>query len=304
MIRETSIMELRGLTKYYRSSPGIMDVNLEIKEGEIFGFLGPNGAGKTTTIRLIIGLIKPTKGEISVFGKSGTTNHREIIRNIGYIPGDIGLYTELSGNEYLYHLLKLRTGKSYGNYNENLVSLQSRFNIRFDKKIKTYSKGMRQIVGIIQAFMHNPRLVILDEPTSGLDPFMQEEFFDLILQEKENGKTVFLSSHILSETEKVCDRVGILKKGRLIHVEKMSRYRKMAGKNVKIETPEPPERTVEKLGGIVESRDCKIKNGRIEFYYNGDMQELIGALAQMQIRDFVCETPRIEDLFFRYYEEE
>ncbi len=303
MIRKTPIIELKDLTKYYGSSPGIIDINLEIKEGEIFGFLGPNGAGKSTTIRLIIGLIKPTKGEITIFGKNKMTHHLKIVKDIGYLPGDIGLYKELTGNEYLYHFLKLRTGKNCRQYDENLMSLQARFNIRFDKKIKTYSKGMRQIIGIIQALMHNPRLLILDEPTSGLDPFMQEEFFSLVLEEKEKGKTLFLSSHILSEVEKVCDRVGIIKKGKLIHVEEMTNYRTMVGKNIKVETLEAPERTVEKLSNIIEPRKFTIKNGRVEFYFNGDMQKLIDQLAGIKIRDFICETPRIEDVFFRYYED-
>jgi ABC-2 type transport system ATP-binding protein len=303
MIQKTPIMELQELTKYYGSSPGIIDINLEIHEGEVFGFLGPNGAGKSTTIRLIIGLIKPTRGKIAVFGKDKIAHHVKIIKDIGYLPGDIGLYKELTGNEYLYHFLKLRTGKNYRHYDENLMSLQTRFNIRFDKKIKTYSKGMRQIIGIIQALMHNPRLLILDEPTSGLDPFMQEEFYNLVLEEKKKGKTLFLSSHILSEVEKVCDRVGIIKQGKLIHVEEMSNYRTMVGKNVKVETLEPPERAVEKLSNLIEPRKFTIKNGRIEFYFNGDMQKLIDQLAGMKVRDFICETPRIEDVFFRYYED-
>lgn len=302
MIQKTPIIVLKDLTKYYGSSPGIIDINLDIHGGEIFGFLGPNGAGKSTTIRLIIGLIKPTKGNISIFGKNKTAHHLEIIKDIGYLPGDIGLYKELTGNEYLYHFLKLRTGKHFRQYDKNLMGLQTRFNIQFDKKIKTYSKGMRQIVGIIQAFMHNPQLLILDEPTSGLDPFMQEEFFSLVLEEKKKGKTLFLSSHILSEVEKVCDRVGIIKQGKLIHVEEMTNYRTMVGKNVKVETLESPEKTAEKLNNIIEPQAFTIKNGRIEFYFNGDMQKLIDQLARIKIRDFICETPRIEDVFFRYYE--
>ena len=303
MSQAKPVIQLKDLTKYYGASPGIVGINLEIKEGEIFGFLGPNGAGKSTTIRLVIGLIRPTKGEISVFGKNKLTHHLEIIKDIGYLPGDIGLYKELTGNEYLYHLLKLRTGKNYRQYTDNLMSLQSRFKISFDKKIKTYSKGMRQITGIIQAFMHNPWLIILDEPTSGLDPFMQEEFFSLVLEARGKGETVFLSSHILNEVEKVCDRVGIIKKGKLIHVEEMSSYRKMVGKNVKIEAGEVPEKIVQKLGNLIDPARLTIRNKRIEFYYNGDMQTLINCLAQAKIRDFISETPRIEDVFFRFYED-
>jgi ABC-2 type transport system ATP-binding protein len=297
------IVELKNLTKYCGSYPGIKGINLGIYEGEIFGFLGPNGAGKSTTIRCIIGLIKPTQGEIFVFGKNKKVRHLEIFKEIGYLPGDIGLYKDLNGDEYLNHLLRLRMGKNYREQKDKLVSLQKRFNIRFDRKINTYSKGMRQITGIIQAFMHNPRLLILDEPTTGLDPMMQEEFFNLILEEKKNGKTISLSSHILSEIEKVCDRVGIIKKGKLIHVEEVNSYRTMLGKNIKIELIESPEKALNIINDIIESEKAVVRNGRIEFYYKGDIQKLVKQLSQLRVRDFTCETPRIEDIFFRYYED-
>jgi ABC-2 type transport system ATP-binding protein len=291
------IVELKNLTKYCGSYPGIKGINLGIYEGEIFGFLGPNGAGKSTTIRCIIGLIKPTQGEIFVFGKNKKVRHLEIFKEIGYLPGDIGLYKDLNGDEYLNHLLRLRMGKNYREQKDKLVSLQKRFNIRFDRKINTYSKGMRQITGIIQAFMHNPRLLILDEPTTGLDPMMQEEFFNLILEEKKNGKTISLSSHILSEIEKVCDRVGIIKKGKLIHVEEVNSYRTMLGKNIKIELIESPEKALNIINDIIESEKAVVRNGRIEFYYKGDIQKLVKQLSQLRVRDFTCETPRIEDVF-------
>jgi ABC-2 type transport system ATP-binding protein len=303
MTPKTPIIELKGLTKYYGSYPGIISINLGINKGEIFGFLGPNGAGKSTTIRCIIGLIKPTRGEIFVFGKIKKARHIEIFKDIGYLPGDIGLYKDLNGNEYLNHLLRLRMGKNYRERNDKLVSLQKRFNIRFDRKINTYSKGMRQITGIIQAFMHNPQLLILDEPTTGLDPMMQEEFFNLILEEKKDGKTIFLSSHILSEIEKVCDRAGIIKNGKLIYVEEINRYRTMLGKNIKVEPMESPEKTLKIINDIIESEKAVLRNGRIEFYYQGEIQKLIKQLSQLRVKDFTCETPRIEDIFFRYYED-
>ncbi|MEJ2663731.1 MAG: ABC transporter ATP-binding protein [Spirochaetia bacterium] len=303
MIADKPVIQLQDLTKYYGSYPGIMNINLEINKGEIFGFLGPNGAGKSTTIRCIIGLIKPTRGEIFVFGKNKKKRHLEICKDIGYLPGDIGLYKDLNGNEYLNHLLRLRMGKKFGENRDRLLGLQKRFNISFDRKIKTYSKGMRQITGIIQAFMHDPRLIILDEPTTGLDPMMQEEFFSLILEEKKNGKTIFLSSHILSEIEKVCDRVGIIKKGKLIHVEEVKSYRIMLGKNIKVEPVESPEKIFEIIKEKIKTENAALKNGRIEFYYRGEIQKLIMQLSRLKIKDFTCETPRIEDVFFRYYED-
>ncbi len=303
MNNKIPVIQLMELTKYYGSYPGVLDINLEINESEIFGFLGPNGAGKSTTIRCIIGLIKPTRGEIFVFGKNSRYEHLEICKDIGYLPGDIGLYKDLSGNEYLNHLLKLRKEKNCRESRKKLLGLQEKFKIDFNRKIGTYSKGMRQIIGIIQAFIHDPKLIILDEPTSGLDPMMQEEFFNLILEEKKNGKTIFLSSHILSEIEKVCDRVAIIKKGKLIHVEEMSTYRSILGKNIKIEPAGPPEKAFDIIQKMIEIENAVLRNGRIEFHYRGEMEELIKHLARLKIKDLVCETPRIEDIFFRYYED-
>jgi ABC-2 type transport system ATP-binding protein len=303
MNNEIPAIKLLGLTKYYGSYPGVLDINLEINESEIFGFLGPNGAGKSTTIRCIIGLIKPTQGEIVILGKNSRNKHIEICKDIGYLPGDIGLYKDMTGNEYLNHLIKLRKEKNCHKSKEKLLCLKNKFKIDFDKKIGTYSKGMRQIVGIIQAFMHEPKLIILDEPTSGLDPMMQEEFFNLILEEKKNGKTIFLSSHILSEIEKVCDRVAIIKKGKLIHVEEMSSYRSIVGKNIKIEPAGSLEDAFNVIREMSEAVDVVLRNGQIEFHYRGEMEHLISILTRLKIRDFSCETPRIEDIFFKYYED-
>ncbi len=303
MNKKIPFVKLMGLTKYYGSYPGVLDINLEINESEIFGFLGPNGAGKSTTIRCIIGLIKPTRGEIVVLGKNSRNKHIEICKEIGYLPGDVGLYKDLTGNEYLNHFIKLRKEKNCRKSKEKLLFLKDKFKIDFDKKIGTYSKGMRQIVGIIQAFMHEPKLIILDEPTSGLDPMMQEEFFNLIIEEKKNDNTIFLSSHILSEIEKVCDRVAIIKKGKLIHVEEMSSYRSIVGKNIKIEPAESLEDAFEIIREMSEAVDIVLRNGQIEFHYRGEMEHLIRILARFKIKDFSCETPRIEDIFFKYYED-
>jgi ABC-2 type transport system ATP-binding protein len=301
-LKEPAI-ELRGITKHYGSYPAVKDLNLKINRGEIFGFLGPNGAGKSTTIRCIIGLIRPAKGEIFIFGKNKKDCSIEILMNIGYLPGDIGLYKDLTGNEYLNHLLKLRLGKNYRQQKDKMENLKKKFNIRFDRKIGTYSKGMRQITGIVQAFMHNPQLLILDEPTSGLDPMMQEEFFNLILEEKREGRTVFLSSHVLSEVEKICGRVGIIKNGNLIHVEEIGRYRTMLGKNIRIEPEGPPDKVLKAVNNIIKPEKAVLRNGMIESYYKGEIQKLINGLSLLKIRDFTCEIPHIEDVFFRYYED-
>ena len=193
------IITTRGLTKYYGRFTGVEDLNLSVRQGEIYGFLGPNGAGKTTTIRLLLGLLKPSSGNMRIMGRETARFQKEPANLIGYLPGEIGLYKDLTGKAYLQHFMELRTGKVDHARRLRMEGLMHRFNIAFDKKIAAYSKGMRQVIGIIQAFMHNPRLLILDEPTAGLDPIMQELFYEFLLEEKEAGKTIFFSSHILKE---------------------------------------------------------------------------------------------------------
>jgi ABC-2 type transport system ATP-binding protein len=194
-------------------------------------------------------------------------------------------------------------GKDHLKHQKRLNDLKGRFKISLKNKIKTYSKGMRQIVGIIQAFMHDPKILILDEPTSGLDPIMQEVFYDLALEERNDGKTIFFSTHILSEVETVCDRVGIIKKGRLIFLEEIEKYRRIVGRNIKIVSEGKNEELIKGLRALIEKDKITVKNDIIEFYFKGDMKKLIDCISKHNIKDFISEIPKIEDLFLDYYKD-
>ena len=209
------IIETEGLTKYYGKTRGIENLNLSVKQGEIFGFLGPNGAGKTTTIRLLLDLIHQNSGWAKIFNLDSHKNSLEIRQRIGYIPGELNLYRNMKGKDLLNYLARFYNGLDL-NF---ILQLTKRFKIDLSKKIKTYSKGMKQMFGIIQAFMNDPDLLILDEPTAGLDPFMQQEIYNLFKETTNRGKTIFMSSHNLFEVQKICNRAGIVREGRLIAVE-------------------------------------------------------------------------------------
>jgi ABC-2 type transport system ATP-binding protein len=289
------------LTKYYGSQLGVKDLTLKVKKGEIFGFLGPNGAGKTTTIRLLMGLIRPTSGNMRVLDRDTELNRKEILRETGYLPGEVGLYGDLTGTQYLTHLMKLRIGNANRDAFKRLTDLQERFDIDYSKRIASYSKGMRQVLGVIQAFMHDPCLLVLDEPTSGLDPVMQERFYELVTNEKNAGKTLFLSSHILSEVERLCDRVGFVKKGELVAVEEVGDRRSIAGKKVRICLPGHPEVALESLGQLAGVKGAEIDNDYLAFFYTGPVKRLVEWASTFELEDFVCETPTVEDFFMGLY---
>ena len=299
-----TVIELHGLTKYYGPARGVSNLELEIRRGEIFGFLGPNGAGKTTTIRLLLGLIKPSSGSINILGRELTGKRKEITRDIGYLPGDFGLYQDMSGCDFIFHLLRIRNLHHNRNAIDKMEALIQRFGFDLEGKIKTYSKGMKQIVGIIQAFCHEPRLVILDEPTSGLDPLAQEKFYDLLWREKENGTTIFLSSHILKEVEKVCDRAGIIRDGKLVFVEDLRTYRSLAGKKVSLEVEEYSSITQNRLQNELGVDAVSSNANRVEFFYKGEMGKLLEYLGTTPVKDILIEVPTLEDVFLTYYTRE
>jgi ABC-2 type transport system ATP-binding protein len=287
-----------GLGKSYGRTVGISDLDLSVRDGEVFGFLGPNGSGKTTTIRLLLGLMKPSRGRVDILGEDLRSHLPGILSQLGYLPGEFGLYRDLTGTAYLKHLLRLRAGRRCGS--GAIEDLKGRFEIDFDKPIRTYSKGMKQVIGIIQAFAHDPRLLILDEPTSGLDPLRQEQFYELVREQRSRGKTIFFSSHVLREVERVCDRVAIVREGRLLSVEDVGDYRARLGKRVRITArPGAPglSAAIAKLAG---TRDVRLTGGRIEFHFTGPVQQLLRAVAPLELEDFQCEDPDIEDLFFNY----
>src|SRR5438270_4781292 len=210
----TPAIETEKLTKFYGSSRGIIDLDLIVEAGEVFGFLGPNGAGKTTTIRLLMDLIRPTSGSAAIFGKDVREESVVIKAQLGYLPGELALWNNLTGRQILVFLGNLRGGIEAG----TIETLAERLQLDLDKKFREYSRGNKLKVGVVQAFIHKPRLLILDEPTGGLDPLNQQEFFRMAAEAREGGATIFLSSHVLSEVEHTCDRVGIIREGRMVRV--------------------------------------------------------------------------------------
>ncbi len=284
------IIRTENLTKYYGNIKGIENVSFSVKKGEIFGFLGPNGAGKTTTIRTLLGFLKPTSGNAYIFGLNIKEDGKDIKQNIGYIPGDLNLYNHITGGQFIDYFIKLRDTGAY-----LLDDLLSIFEIPLDRKIKGYSKGMKQKLGIIQAFMHDPELVIMDEPTSSLDPLLQQNFYNFIKKEKKKGKTMFFSSHILSEVDKICDRVGIIKKGSIVTLEDIETLKDKKGKIIKVKIKEKP-------GKFKGPKNIKVKDGWIQFVATDDIDKWIKKLAKYTIIDLEINEFSLEDIFLHYYE--
>ncbi len=292
-----AVIKTSGLTKYYGKICGIQDLDLEVNKGEIFGFLGPNGAGKTTTIRLLLDLIHPTKGHAQVLGLDSHRDSLEIRRRLGYIPGDVVLYDGMTGSEYLALMGSFHKGHNGRRQKE----LQEQLELDLSRQTRAYSKGMKQKLAIIQAFMNDPELLILDEPTLGLDPLMQHLFYDLLLNEKKRGKTVFLSSHIIPEVERVCDRVGIVRNGQLVAIERVAdlKHKKVRRMELFLSHELPPEEL--KLEGV---EILGIKGKQIELRVSGNIPRLLEQLCQLPIEDMVFPEASLEDTFMEFYGEE
>lgn len=286
------VIELDSLTKYYGEIRGIENLSFEVEEGEIFGYLGPNGAGKTTTIRTLLGFLKPTSGRARVLGRDIGKEIVEIKQEVGYIPGDLSLYGNLTGKEFLDYFASLRSSNS-----SMLDDLLDTFEVPLERKIEGFSRGMKQKLAIVQAFMHDPKLVIMDEPTAGLDPLMQQKLYEFLEQEKEKGKTLFFSSHILSEVDKICDRVGIIREGRLVALEGIESLKSKRGKVVRVKIEGDPE----KFDG---PEDTKIEDGGwIQFIVREDINYWIEKLSKFNVLDLEVQNFSLEDIFMHYYEE-
>ncbi len=285
------VIELENLTKYYGDTKGTENLSLEVEEGEIFGFLGPNGAGKTTTIRTLLGFLKPTSGEARIFGKDVQNNISEIKQNLGYIPGNLSLYGSLSGREFLDYFGSLRDSEL-----SLLDELLDIFELPLDRKIDGYSSGMRQKLAIIQAFMHDPELVVMDEPTSGLDPLVQQKFYDFLRGEREKGRTMFFSSHILSEVEKVCDRAGIIRDGELVTLEGIESLKSKRGNIIRAKIEEDSE----EFDG---PEDMTVEDGWIRFVVSDGLDKWVKKLADFTVLDLEIKKFSLEDIFMHYYEE-
>jgi ABC-2 type transport system ATP-binding protein len=280
------------LSKYYGKIKGVEDLTFSVKKGEIFGFLGPNGAGKTTTIRTLLGFLKPTSGEAFIFNKNIVDYVVDIKREVGYIPGELNLYNHMTGSQFLNYFASLRNREM-----KILDELLDIFEVPLERKIKGYSKGMKQKVGIIQAFMDDPDMVIMDEPTMGLDPLLQLKFYDFLKNQKKKGKTMFLSSHLLSDVDRVCDRVGIIKDGSLIALESVDTLKQKKGKIIRVKIKEKPE-------NFKGPKDMKIKNGWIQFIASDNVDKWIKMLAKYTILDLEINEFSLEDIFLHYYEGE
>jgi len=284
-----------GLTKSYGRHRGIVDLDLAVLSGEIFGYLGPNGAGKTTTIRLLLDYIRPTRGSVSVLGLGSHEQSREIRRRVGYLPGELRLYNSLSGRELISYFASLRGGVAWARVDE----LARRLDCDLTREIRTLSSGNRQKLGLIQAFMSDPELLILDEPTNGLDPLVQHTFYDLVREARAAGRTVFLSSHVLPEVERVCDRVGILREGRLVAVERIADLRAREIRKLEIEfgTAIDPHAFAEVTG----IRDAAFENDTLRCTIVGSMDPVLKAANRYEIRALSSVEPSLEEVFLAYY---
>jgi ABC-type multidrug transport system ATPase subunit len=290
-----AIIETEKLTKSYGSHRGIIDVDLQVDPGEVFGFLGPNGAGKTTTIRTILDLIRPTSGVARVFGITSTVDPSAIHARVGYIPGEFTLYDRLTGGQTLDYFANLRGGVDRA-YQRSLIE---RFEIDADRRFKEYSKGNKQKIGLVIALQHQPELLILDEPTSGLDPLVQQSFYALVREAKKEGRTVFLSSHILSEVERTCDRVAIIREGRLVKVDRVEALRDLAHHQVELRFAGPvPTDVFEALPGVT---DVAASDHVLRMRVSGAITPVVQAAARYELLDFVSREPSLEETFLAQY---
>jgi ABC-2 type transport system ATP-binding protein len=291
-------IRLDGLTKSYGKTRGIVEVDLVVATGEVFGFLGPNGAGKTTTIRTLLDLIRPTAGTAEVLGLDSIKDSLAIRRRIGYLPGELALWEWMTTRQLLEHLGKLRGGID-ARYRDELLE---RFAVEPDRKIKDLSSGNKQKVGIIQAFMHRPELIILDEPTAGLDPLMQHATYEVIEEARADGRTVFLSSHVLPEVERIAERVGIIRNGRVIEVESVENLKARAVRQLEVRfgTPAPPAATLAAVTGV---KEATLSGGTALIRLEGSMDPLIKALASYEVRSLRTHETPLDEIFLAMYRE-
>ena len=291
----TAVIETKKLTKSYGSHRGIVEVDLVVQEGEVFGFLGPNGAGKTTTIRTLLDLIRPTSGTARVFGIESSADPVAIHRRVGYIPGEFTLYDRLTGSQTLEYFANLRGGVDPA-YQRSLVE---RFELDPSRRFKEYSKGNKQKVGVIIALQHRPELLILDEPTSGLDPLVQQTFFATLREAVGAGATVFLSSHILSEVEKGADRVAIIRDGRIVKTDTVEGLRDLAHHQVELRFAGPvPAAEFEGLPGV---SDLVADDHVLRMRVAGAITPVVRAAARYELLDFVSREPSLEETFLAQY---
>ena len=301
MLRAMAVMAIRTsrLTKDYGIGRGLFDLELEVSPQEVFGYLGPNGSGKTTTIRCLMGMIRPSSGTAHIFGLDCRRDSVAVKRKVGYLPGDIPQFGSLRGKEVVAYLAGIRGGVEP----KTVRSIAERFDLDLGRRFREYSSGNKQKLGILHAFMHRPELLILDEPTSGLDPLNQQEFYSLLRESREGGATVFLSSHILSEVEHVCDRVGILRAGRLATVAQLEELQHIRAHRVEIEfaqDAEVPDAAIRSAAGV---EDVNVDGRRVTCTVRGTFEPLFNAIRNAKVTDLVSTEPSLEEIFLSYYSE-
>ncbi|MFW9991884.1 MAG: ABC transporter ATP-binding protein [Candidatus Odinarchaeota archaeon] len=292
-------ISINGLTKYYGKTLAVDNLSLEIREGEIFGFLGPNGAGKTTTIRTILGLLHPSSGSSTVLGEDSRSLAKSTRKKIGYLPGEMRLYGHMNGQEYLNLFLGF-----HDHSDDRQKELMEIFEgIKVNQKIRSLSTGQKQLIGLVAAFQHEPELFLLDEPTSGLDPLKQHGVYDLIKEERMKGRTFFFSSHILSEVQHLCDRVGIIRRGRLVEIETVGNLLNVRLKRVQVRLDSEKVKTlVSKLSNQEGFTDFQESESLLIFQFSGDYETLLKALIDISVQDLTIESPGLEEVFLKYYE--
>ena len=288
---------LNELTKHYGKHRGINNLSFSVNQGEFFGFIGPNGAGKSTTIRTLMGLIRPTGGSASIFGLDCHSKASVIAKDVGYLPSENSYYENMKVRELLQY-----TADLYGmDCKTKMKELADRLNLDLSRKIADLSLGNKKKVGIVSAIMTSPKLIIMDEPTSGLDPLIQQAFYDILKEENSRGATVFFSSHVLSEVQRLCDRVAILKEGQLIGIQSIKELRESGYKKVSLSAKEAIPRDFFDLSGIANYAETADKTS-VSFVYNGNITAIIDKLHLLHLDDVLLEEPSLEEIFMHYYE--
>ena len=287
------LIQVNNLTKYYGKSRGIENLSFSVHEGEIFGFIGPNGAGKSTTIRLLLSLIHPTSGQATIFGKDVTTKGPEIRSQIGYLPSEVFYYDHMKVGD----LLSYSASFYPGDHKQRIIYLADVMELEMHRRIRDLSYGNKKKVGIVQGLLHNPTLLFLDEPTSGLDPLMQRKFFDLVREENKKGVTVFFSSHFLGEVQRLCDRVGIIREGRMVEVSDIRTLQKNNYKKIRVLNQHALASF--DLPGV---RNLHQEGEWTQFFYKGDINQIIQRLSSFAVEDLSIEEPTLEEIFMHYYE--
>jgi len=290
-----AVITTEQLTKSYGPHRGIIEVDLEVEQGEVMGFLGPNGAGKTTTIRVLLDLIHPTGGRATIFGIGTTVDPVAIHRRVGYLPGEFALYDRITGGQTLDYFGNLRGGVEPA-YQRSLIE---RFDLDPSRRFREYSKGNKQKVGLVAALQHRPELLLLDEPTAGLDPLVQQSFYEVVREAVAEGRTVFLSSHVISEVEKSCDRVAIIREGRLVRVERVDALRDLAHHQVELRFAEPV--SASEFSGLPGVSDVVGDDHALRMKVVGAIAPVVQQAARHELIDFVSREPTLEESFLAEY---